>query len=209
MKGKGKNYKGKDSVIVVAGEGDNDRKVLWHLIRALRPDAKIVNIKKKTALRDADKELTPRVDELRRLAQAASIRSELAGFVVHVDLDLVHEEKYKEVRRRISTELRRHFSCPSAVALAAWETEAWLMQFPSAFAKVNASWVLKEKYRGCDLSKVPKPKERLKEHPWKPPYSESEAPSIIEKAFGQDGKLIQPDGRNHSYEEFITELAGW
>ncbi|WHX18580.1 hypothetical protein QFW82_16725 [Streptomyces malaysiensis subsp. malaysiensis] len=210
MKGKGKNYKGKDSVIVVAGEGDNDRKVLWHLIRALRPDAKIVNIKKKTALRDADKELTPRVDELRRLAQAASIRSELAGIVVHVDLDLVHEEKYDEVRRRISTELRSHFSCPSAIALAAWEIEAWLMQFPAAFARVNTGWILKAKYqKGCDLTKIHDPKARLKEHPWNPPYEASYAPHIMEKAFNQDGKLMQPDGKNRSYEEFIAELTSW
>ncbi|MFE0919242.1 hypothetical protein ACFW24_15830 [Streptomyces nigra] len=166
MKGNGKNRRGKDSVIVVAGEGDNDRKVLWHLIRALRPDAKIVNIKKKTVLREADKELTPRIDEIRRLAQAASARSELAGIVVHVDLDLVNEKKYQEVRRRISTEMRRNFSCPSAVALAAWEMEAWLMQFPAAFAKVNNGWILKAKYqKGCDLTKVHDPKARLKEHP--------------------------------------------
>ncbi|MEU1801387.1 hypothetical protein [Streptomyces sp. NPDC019937] len=209
MKDKAKNYRGNKSVIVVAGEGNYDRQVIWHLIRAFRPDAKIVNIRDKTALREADKELTPRIDKLRRLAQAASVRSELAGIVVHVDLDDVNKDTYSEVRKRISTELRKTFSCPSAVALAAFETEAWLMQFPSAFAKVNASWVLKEKYRGCDLSKVDYPKERLKEHPWKPRYSESEAPRIMEKAFDQDGKLIQPDGKNYSYEEFITELAGW
>ncbi|REH24203.1 hypothetical protein SAMN05428941_6102 [Streptomyces sp. 2114.2] len=210
MKGKGNSSRRKDSVIVVAGEGDFDRKVLWHLIRAFRPDTKIVNIKDKTSLREADKELTPRIDRLRKLAQAASVRSELAGIVVHVDLDLVNAEEYEKVRRRISAELRKNFACPSAVALAAFEMEAWLMQFPAAFAKVNNGWILKAKYqKGCDLTKIHKPKERLKEHAWTPPYLESDAPRIMEKAFGKDGKLMQPDGKNRSYEEFITELAGW
>ncbi|MFD7474831.1 hypothetical protein ACFV8Z_22340 [Streptomyces sp. NPDC059837] len=209
MKGKGKAGPKKDSVIVVAGEGDFDRKVLWHLVRAFRPDAKIVNLRDKTCLGPADKELTPRIDKLRRLVQAASLRSELAGLVVHVDLDLVNEEKYVEVRKRISDELQNAFSCPSAVALAAFETEAWLMQFPSAFTKVNSGWVLKARYKSCDLAKIHDPKKVLREHPWKPPYQVSDAPRIMEKALGVDGKVIRPEGKNRSYDEFVAELAAW
>ncbi|MDT0442867.1 hypothetical protein [Streptomyces johnsoniae] len=208
MSGKG-STKGKSPVIVVAGEGDNDRQVLRHLIRAVRQDAKILNIKKKTALRLADKELTPRVNEIRRLAQVAAARSELTGIVVHVDLDTVDEDQYVRVRARIGAELRKAFSCPSALALAAWETEAWLMQFPAAFGKVNAGWVLKDRYRGCDLSKVHDPKKRLKEHSWKPPYEESDAPRVMENALGSDGKLLVPDGKNRSFEEFMAELTRW
>ncbi|MGV9222156.1 hypothetical protein ACWDPF_05670 [Streptomyces albogriseolus] len=209
MKGKGHQTKARDSVIAVAGEGDNDRQVLSHIIRALHPKARIVNVKRKFVLREADKQLTPRVDELRRLAQAAAARSELAGVVVHVDLDLVNEDEYTKVRQRITSELGKAFTCPSALALAAWETEAWLMQFPAAFSKVNAGWLLKAKYRGCDLSKVHDPKKRLKEHSWNPRYDDSDAPRIMEKAFGPDGRLMQPDGRNRSYDEFLAELTAW
>ncbi|MCW2900075.1 MAG: hypothetical protein JWO67_2340 [Streptosporangiaceae bacterium] len=209
MTTKGKSGRKKNSVIVVAGEGEYDRQVLRHLIRALHPDAKIVNVKRKTVLTHADKQLSPRVDELRRLAQAASVTSELAGIVVHVDLDVVDEAQYVKVRERISSEFRKAFTCPSALALAAFETEAWLMQFPAAFSKVNHSWILKAKYKGCDLAKIDKPKERLREHPWNPPYSESDAPLIMENALSQDGQLMQPDGRNRSYQEFVTELAAW
>ncbi|GHE85117.1 hypothetical protein ACF05X_00620 [Streptomyces werraensis] len=206
---KGKAGGKKDAVIVVAGEGDFDRKVLWHLVRAHRPDAKIVNLRDKTSLGPADKQLTPRINRLRTLVQGASVRAELAGLVVHVDLDLVDEEKYVEVRTRISNELRNTFSCPLAVALAAFEMEAWLMQFPSAFAKVNSTWVLKSRYKGCDLAKVHDPKKVLREHPWRPPYQVSDAPRIMEKALDKDGKVISPVGKNRSYEDFIAELAAW
>ncbi|MFH9871191.1 hypothetical protein ACH4NT_34605 [Streptomyces lydicus] len=209
MKGKGKTGGKKDSVIVVAGEGNFDREVLRHLVRAFRPDAKIVNLRDKTYLRDADKQLTPRIDRLRTLVQGASARAELAGIVVHVDLDLVNEEKYREIRRRISAELRNAFACPLAIALAAFEMEAWLMQFPSAFTKVNSSWALKARYKGCDLAKVHDPKKVLREHSWRPPYQVSDAPRIMEKALGADGKVIRPEGKNRSYDEFVAELAAW
>ncbi|MFF0001007.1 hypothetical protein [Streptomyces avermitilis] len=209
MKGKGKAGPRKNPVIVVAGESNFDREVLSHLLRAFRPNTKIVNIKEKTYLREADKELTPRIDRLRTLVQGASARAELAGIVVHVDLDLVNEEKYHEVRARIKNELENTFECPLAVALAAFEMEAWLMQFPSAFTKVNSTWVLKARYQGCDLTKVHDPKKVLREHSWRPAYDVSDAPRIMEKALGDDGKVIPPRGRNQSYEDFVSELAAW
>ncbi|MEV8446681.1 hypothetical protein [Streptomyces parvus] len=209
MKGKGKAGPRKNPVIVVAGESNFDREVLSHLLRAFRPNTKIVNIKEKTYLREADKQLTPRIDRLRTLVQGASVRGELAGVVVHVDLDLVNDQKYREVRSRIKNELRNTFRCPLAVALSAFEMEAWLMQFPSAFTEVNSTWVLKAQYKRCDLTKVHDPKKVLREHSWTPAYDVSDAPRIMAKALGTDGKVISPVGKNQSYEDFITELAAW
>ncbi|MFE9562867.1 hypothetical protein ACFYM0_17375 [Streptomyces sp. NPDC006487] len=209
MRPKVRGAKGKSPVIVVAGEGDNDRQVLRHLIAAVHPGAKIVDVKKKTALSQADTSLSPRVAELRRLSQARSVGAELAGIVVHVDLDAVDDAKYIRVRQRISAELRKEFNCPSALALAAFEMEAWLMQFPSAFTKVNSRWILRERYRGCDLTKVDTPKEKLRDHGWNPPYEESSAPEIMGHVFGSKDGHMEPDGKNRSYEEFMAELRSW
>ncbi|MFE1873710.1 hypothetical protein ACFW9N_22940 [Streptomyces sp. NPDC059496] len=208
MSSKRKAVKGERPIIVVAGEDDNDRQVLQHLIRSLHPGMKIVNIKKKTILGQADKQLNPRVDELRRLAQVATVGAKLAGIAVHVDLDLVNEAEYIKVRKRITTELSKAFSCPSALALAAFETEAWLMQFPRAFTNLNPGWNLHARYRGCDLTKVDDPKGKLMEHPWHPSYRVSDAPRIMEKAF-EEGTLMEPDGRNASYRDFMNELSSW
>ncbi|OKK22737.1 hypothetical protein AMK16_06665 [Streptomyces sp. CB00455] len=209
MRPKARAGKGKSPVIVVAGEGKNDRQVLRHLIAAVHPGAKIVNVNKKTALSQADTSLSPRVAELRRLSQAASVGAELAGVVVHVDLDAVDDAKYLRVRERISAELRKEFGCPSALALAAFEMEAWLMQFPSAFTKVNSRWILKARYKGCDLSRVDTPKEKLRDHGWNPPYDESFAPDIMEHVFASKDGHMEPDGKNRSYEEFMAELRSW
>ncbi|KPH98284.1 hypothetical protein OV450_0924 [Actinobacteria bacterium OV450] len=208
MSPKGKPTKQNRPVIVVAGESENDRQVLHHLIRSLHPGKKIVNVRRKTVLSTAEKQLSPRVDELRRLANTAAVGAALAGIVVHVDLDAVDEAQYVKVRERITSELNKAFPCPSALALAAYETEAWLMQFPQAFSNLNSGWTLHSRYRGCDLTRVNDPKKRLVEHRWNPSYRESDAPRIMEKAFAE-GKLMKPDGKNRSYQEFMDELSAW
>ncbi|MGW7436053.1 hypothetical protein [Streptomyces sp. NPDC054849] len=208
MSPKGKPAKQNRPVIVVAGESENDRQVLHHLIRSLHPGKKIVNIRRKTVLSTAEKHLSPRVDELRRLVNTAAVGADLAGVVVHVDLDAVDEARYVKVRERIAPELSKAFPCPSALALAAYETEAWLMQFPKAFSNLNSGWTLHARYRGCDLTRVNDPKKRLVEHRWNPSYRESDAPRIMEKAF-EKGILMQPDGNNRSYKEFMDELSAW
>ncbi|WP_406401447.1 hypothetical protein [Streptomyces uncialis] len=166
-----------------------------------------MNIKKKTSLSPAEEQLSPRVERLRTLANSAAVGAELMGIVVHVDLDAVDENRYVKVRQRIAGELDK-FPCPFALALAAWETEAWLMQFPRAFSKVNAGWTLKDRYRGCDLQKIHDPKRALREHSWRPPYEDADAPRIMEKAF-EEGVLMEPEGRNRSYQDFIGELSSW
>ncbi|MFE3789983.1 hypothetical protein [Streptomyces goshikiensis] len=209
MSSKGKPGKDKRPVIAVAGEGDNDRKVLHHLIRHVHPGTRIVSVKRKTVLTHAEKYLSPRVDELRRLAQVAAVGAELAGIVVHVDLDTVNEAQYVKVRERIASELIKTFPCPSALALAAFETEAWLMQFPAAFTKFNLGWKLHSRFHGCDLTKVDDPKKRLIEHNWNPSYSVSDAPDVMGNAFDDKGELMKPNGKNRSYQEFMDELSAW
>ncbi|WP_328536213.1 hypothetical protein [Streptomyces sp. NBC_00344] len=211
MSSKARPSKGKGNrpVIVVAGESDYDRQVLRHLIQSVHPKTRIANIRKKVVLTEADKHLRPRVDEIRRLADTAAVGSELTGIVVHVDLDAVDDARYTKVRERIASELSNTFPCPSALALAAFETEAWLMQFPRAFSKFDSGWTLHNKYRGCDLTKVDDPKRRLTEHGWKTSYLVSHAPKIMENAFEEDGTLMKPDGKNRSFQEFMDELSAW
>ncbi|MEU2720725.1 hypothetical protein [Streptomyces smyrnaeus] len=134
-----KSGKAGKKVIALAGESRYDRQVLRHLIPALHPGRcpEFVEIKKSIKLSQATTQLTPRVDELRRLAQSqAKLKNAaLVGVALHVDLDRVTDDKYTRDRETIAAELRRAFTCQSALALAAVEMEAWLLLFPKAFTK--------------------------------------------------------------------------
>jgi hypothetical protein len=90
------------SVVVIAGEGQNDRDVLRHLVPALEPwpvtrRPKPVEVKKKMALSKAQDQLIPLLRELRLLAQGTArlANARLAGIVVHVDFDAVIDERYE------------------------------------------------------------------------------------------------------------------
>ncbi|MEU2234825.1 hypothetical protein [Streptomyces vietnamensis] len=201
------------SVIIVAGESDNDREVLRHLIRALHPGPcpKIEIIKDKIRLAAAIDQLSPRVETLRKnaLAKAKDCRAELAGVVVHADLDGVADENYDRVRARVSAQLANGLPCPSALALAAVEMEAWLMQFPDAFPKVRRGWAMRPEDCRRDLAYVPNPKEHLQRHLGKPPYRESDSPLIMEAAVKNGHVSATPKGNNRSFRDFAAELSAW
>ncbi|WP_351232255.1 hypothetical protein [Streptomyces sp. NPDC002133] len=211
----GKVNPARKSIIVVAGEGNNDREVLKHLIGALlpKPCPKIVPITRQTHLAKAEKFLQPRVDDLRRLANAAAATQHacLAGIVVHVDFDGAESAHYDKVRRRISAELVRTFGpeAKAALALAVSETEGWLMLFPKAFPKVRSGWNLPEEECRRDLGRIPNAKEHLKRLLKQPPYRESDAPSIMREA-AQGGLITaRPSGTNRSYTDFAGEISAW
>ncbi|WP_258872953.1 hypothetical protein [Streptomyces sp. M7] len=201
------------SVIVVAGEDPNDCKVLQHLIPALHPGPcpEVKFMKKPIRLARAQATLSPRLQEIKRFAKGHADTAKLAGVVIHVDLDAVTDENYERVRRRITEEMRATFKecCPSALALAAYEMEAWLMLFPEAFPKVKPGWHLKETERRRDLGQIVKAKEHLVKCLGKPPYSVSHAPKIMEEAVKGGHVTARPVGKNRSYLDFAEEMAGW
>ncbi|MEV2210418.1 hypothetical protein AB0H86_02670 [Streptomyces sp. NPDC050997] len=200
------------SVIVVAGESDNDREVLQHLIPALYPRCpKVVTINDKIRLAPALLQLSPRIETLRTnaLRKAEGCGADLAGVVVHADLDKVSDETYDQVRERITDQLRKSLPCPSALALSAVEMESWLMLFPDAFPKVRRGWAMRPEDCRKDLTKVANPKEHLKKYLGRPPYRESDSPKIMAAAVELGRVSARPSGNNRSFRDFADQLAAW
>ncbi|GAP48222.1 hypothetical protein [Streptomyces azureus] len=200
------------SVIVVAGEGNYDREVLRHLVPALHPGdcPEVINMKKPIRLARAQAKLSPRLEEIKRFALGVADTAKLAGVVIHVDLDGVADENYDKLRRRITEEMRATFKdCPSALALAAYEIEAWLMLFPEAFPKVRPGWRLRDADCRRDLAKLEKTKEHLVKYLGKPPYRESDAPAIMQAAVRGGHVTARPAGNNRSFQDFAEDMSLW
>jgi hypothetical protein len=204
-------------VIAIAGEGQHDRDVLRQLLPVLcrwpaaRPP-KIIEVKTPVRLKKAENQLAPRLERLHLLAQgqATRLQAQLAGIVVHVDLDAVIDDAYENRRRQLSAELRKTFGCDTALALAADEMEAWLMLFPEAFTKLNSTWKLTQQDRRRNLGTISGgSKELLKSRLTRPPYLESHAPKVIEKAVAYGYVTACDSGRNRSYADFAADLAQW
>ncbi|MGA5168342.1 MULTISPECIES: hypothetical protein [Streptomyces] len=200
------------SVIVVAGEGDYDRKVLQHLVPALHPGEcpEVRMLKKPIRLARAHATLHPRLQEIKKHAAGIADTAELAGIVIHADLDGVADDTYDTLRRRLREEMDGVFKgTPSALALAAYEIEAWLMLFPKAFTALHPGWKLREADCRRDLARLEKTKEHLKKQLTKPGYLESHAPKIMEKAV-EGGHVSQtPPGNNRSFLDFAKDIAAW
>lgn len=200
------------SVIVVAGEGNYDREVLRHLVPALHPGdcPEVINMKRPIRLARAQAKLSPRLQEIKRFALGVADTAKLAGVVIHVDLDGVADESYDKLRRRITEEMRATFKdCPSALALAAYEIEAWLMLFPEAFPKVRPGWRLRDVDCRRDLAKLEKAKEHLVKYLGKPPYRESDAPGIMQAAVQGGHVTARPAGNNRSFRDFADDMSLW
>ncbi|MFI0037919.1 hypothetical protein ACH4NS_20885 [Streptomyces mutabilis] len=196
----------------MAGESDNDRAVLQHLIPALYPRCpKVVAINDKIKLAPALLQLSPRVETLRdsALRMAAGCDAELVGVVVHADLDEVSNQRYEQVRERITSQMRKILPCHSALALSAVEMESWLMLFPDAFPKVRRGWAMRPEDRRKDLTMLANPKEHLKRHLGKPPYRESDSPKIMAEAVKLRQVSARPPGNNKSFRDFADQLAAW
>ncbi|MFF2460657.1 hypothetical protein [Streptomyces mirabilis] len=217
--GQNKQAKGSQEkpAIVIAGEGQNDRAVLRHLLPALlrRPASKcpkIIEVQTSMRLKKAENQLAPRLDRLRLLADGQATRTGLriVGVVVHVDLDAVIDDRYTARRKQLSADLQRAFDCDTALALAADEMEAWLMLFPDAFPKVKQTWRLTEQDRKRNLGAIASgSKELLKARLSQPRYKESDAPAIMQAAVTHGLVASCQSNRNRSYADFATELEAW
>ncbi|MFE8990498.1 hypothetical protein ACFYMI_22215 [Streptomyces collinus] len=155
---------------MLAGEDHNDCQIFAELIRAHRTDlsesAKLVRINDPVRLcRKTGPELAAAVQTLAGKARARALRerAELVGFVVHEGLDGYADAGYDRIRKALADELTRQ--CPqfsTALALAAWESESWLLPFPDAFPHVRPRWKVPAKFLNKDTGRIKDAKEELK-----------------------------------------------
>ncbi|MEU2874864.1 hypothetical protein [Streptomyces sp. NPDC007070] len=203
-------------VVVLAGEDQNDCQILAELIRAHRPDlsetAKLVRINDPVRLRrKSGAELTAAVKTLTGKARAKALRerADLVGFVVHEDLDGYADAGYDRIRKALAGELARQ--CPhfrTALALAAWESESWLLLFPGAFPHVRPRWKVPPKLLDKDTGRIRDAKEELKRGLGEPVFRESDGPSVAREAL-KHRLITSPRGSNRSYDDFVSDLTDW
>ncbi|WP_329173193.1 hypothetical protein [Streptomyces sp. NBC_01477] len=203
-------------VIVLAGEDQNDCEILAALIRAHRPDlgaaTKLVRINDPVRLRrKSGPDLAAAVKALvgKARAKARQQRAELLGFVVHEDLDGYADAQYDQIRRTLVAELTgQSVEFRTALALAAWESEGWLLLFPDAFPHVRPRWKVPGRLLDKDTGRVKDAKEELKRGLGLPVFRESDGPAVAREALKY--RLVpSPRGSNRSYSDFVDDLTGW
>ncbi|MGA5066371.1 hypothetical protein ACPB9E_21855 [Streptomyces exfoliatus] len=203
-------------MIVLAGEDQNDCEIMAALIRAHRPDlgatVKLVRINDPVRLRrKSGPDLTAAVKVLVGKARAKAVqqKAQLVGFVVHEDLDGFTDSDYAKVRTAVAEELGRQCGgFHTALALAAWESEGWLLLFPDAFPCVRPRWRVPAQLRGRDSGRLKEPKEELKRRLGAPLFRESDGPLVAREALAH-GLIAAPEGRNDSYSDFVRDLDSW
>ncbi|MEO3972470.1 hypothetical protein [Streptomyces sp. CAU 1734] len=203
-------------VVVLAGESANDRRMLAAFIKAVHPDLAAavtlteitdpVRLRKKTGV-----ELATAASVLVRKARGkAKLKSaEFVGIAVHEDMDACPGPEYDTTRPIVCAALARAADAASSVyALAAAESEAWLMLFPDAFSLHKPSWSLPPHWRSRDTGRRQNPKEDLAAELTSPRFRESDGPEIAATALAH-GLLTEPSGSNRSYTEFVADLRKW
>ncbi|WP_306324413.1 hypothetical protein [Streptomyces venezuelae] len=203
-------------MIVLAGEDQNDCEIMAALIRAHRPDlgasVKLVRINDPVRLRrKSGPDLSAAVKVLVGKARAKAVqqKAQLVGFVVHEDMDGFTDSDYAKVRTAVAEELGRQCGgLHTALALAAWESEGWLLLFPDAFPCVRPRWRVPAQLRGRDSGRIKEPKEELKRRLGAPLFRESDGPLVAREALAH-GLIDAPEGRNDSYSDFVRDLVGW
>jgi hypothetical protein len=202
-------------VIVLAGEDSNDCRIVAEIIKQHHPDlgnARLVEISDKTRLKTATgPELAARIRTIIGKAKGRALRAKgpLVGLVIHEDLDGYTDAAYTRVRANVAGALSRESPCNSALALAAWESEAWLLLFPDAFPAVRPNWKVPAQLQGRDTGTIKSPKEELKRRLGSPAFREGDGPKVAEQARSLDLLASGPTGTNRSYKDFVHELGQW
>ncbi|MFJ1712207.1 hypothetical protein ACIPJN_10365 [Streptomyces sp. NPDC086796] len=203
-------------MVVLAGESANDRRMLAAFIKATHPDLAAtvtlteitdpVRLRKKSGAELATAASTL-VSKARGKARLKA--GEFVGIAVHEDMDACPGPAYDTARKSVSAALSKASGASSSVyALAAAESEAWLLLFPGAFTLYRPSWKIPATWQGKDSGRRQTPKEDLEGLLTSPRFRESDGPEIVAAALAQ-GLLAAPKGSNRSYQEFIADISGW
>ncbi|WP_248843915.1 hypothetical protein [Streptomyces hirsutus] len=202
-------------VIVLAGEDSNDCRIVAEIIKQHHPDlgnARLVEISDKTRLKTATgPELAARIRTIIGKAKGRALRAKgpLVGLVIHEDLDGYTDAEYTRIRANVAGALSRESPCNSALALAAWESEAWLLLFPDAFPAIRSNWKVPAQLRGRDTGTLKSPKEELKHKLNSPAFRECDGPEVAKQARSSGLLASGPTGTNRSYKDFVHELGQW
>lgn len=203
-------------VVVLAGESSNDRRMLASFIKAAHPALAAT-----VTLTEITDPVRLRKKSGTELATAASIlvnkargkarlkAGEFIGIVVHEDMDACPGPTYDTARNAVSMALKKATGTSSSVyALAAAESEAWLLLFPDAFTRYHSSWKIPAAWQGKDSGRRQRPKEDLENLLTSPRFRESDGPEIASTAL-KNGLLARTKGNNRSYQEFIQDICRW
>ncbi|WKV72856.1 hypothetical protein AW27_015745 [Streptomyces sp. PCS3-D2] len=134
---------------------------------------------------------------------------EFVGIAVHEDMDSCPGPAYDTARTAVSQALAKATGASASVyALAAAESEAWLLLFPKAFTLYRPSWKIPATWLGKDTGRRQTPKEDLEGALNSPRFRESDGPEIVAAAL-EHGLLAKPNGTNRSYQEFVADIARW
>ncbi|MFH8882036.1 hypothetical protein [Streptomyces californicus] len=203
-------------IVVLAGESANDRRMLAAFIKAAHPAlASAVTLTeitdpvrlRKKAGPDLATAASTLVSKARGKARLKC--GEFVGIAVHEDMDACPGPAYDAARTAVSSALDKAAGPASSVyALAAAESEAWLLLFPGAFTLHRASWTIPASWKGKDSGRRRTPKEDLEALLTRPRFRESDGPEIVSAALRQ-GLLGKPEGSNRSYQEFLADIRGW
>ena len=143
MTPRGRRTRSKPKLILIFGEDENDTKTVREFILALRPDLGITIEARRNPpinLRDAPSgAVRSRAERIARVIDAASVDSDVVAVFAHEDTDAV-EPSHVALSAKIETAFRSIGYQQVWAAIPAWEMEAWLMQWPEAFAEYLPSW---------------------------------------------------------------------
>ncbi|MEX1366684.1 MAG: hypothetical protein AB1Z98_26395 [Nannocystaceae bacterium] len=195
--------------VLVFGEDDNDRRVIKHLVEALRPDAPRLELRRAPLVLVKDRKAALQRKNAQDIAKQVSRdqrRFDVRGVIAHQDCDALepaHERLSAEIEQRLD-----HEGLNALAATPAWEMESWLFLWPDAAPELVRSWSrpartgrrvglirdAKEAYRQALRPKT----QRV--------YEESDSPKIVAKAIELGLVDAPPDARSDSFERFRERL---
>lgn len=205
---------GRQPRILVFGEDENDTKVIATLIRAACPslEASIKTFRRPPVLvRDAKPQQLPdRVAQIAALIDAETVDSDVLAVFLHEDCDAV-EPAHVALASKIEAAFNK-FGYEVIGVAPAWETEAWLFQWPNAVAAHRSKWRSLASYRGRNVGLIVDAKEELI-RALRPSgsaggavrdYRESDAPAIALQSVMSE-EALAPAARSASFSAFITQ----
>lgn len=208
-RGSSRPKKARRKVVLIFGENENDTRTVAHLLRGLRPDGRWnVEARKRPPIliKDADvHDLPSRVDRIVAVIKAEEVTSDVIAVFAHEDCDAVEPAHLALESKILSAFAQSGYHVEAATP--AWETEAWLMQWPDAFSIAVPSWTSLSIYQGRRVGLINNAKEelsrRLQSRPGSRNYRESDAP-LLAAIIEREGWTRAPQAISESYSSFVA-----